>query len=104
MTAYEGTTVVASFVVSTGTIYHPTVLGQFRIWTSLRYDDMAGPGYYLPSVPFVMYFYQGYGLHGTYWHDNFGTRMSHGCVNLRISDAEWMFEFASVGTLVNVHP
>ena len=43
---------------------------------------MSGPGYYLPGVPYVMYFYQGYGLHGTYWHDNFGQPMSHGCVNL----------------------
>jgi len=64
----------------------------------------AGPGYYLPSVPFTMYFYQGYAIHGTYWHDNFGTRMSHGCVNLQTHDAEWLFEFASVGTIVNVHP
>lgn len=102
--AYEGSTVVATFVVSTGTQYHPTVLGQFRIWTKLRWDDMAGPGYYLPSVPFTMYFYQGYAIHGTYWHDNFGTRMSHGCVNLQTHDAEWLFEFASVGTIVNVHP
>jgi hypothetical protein len=74
------------------------------IWIKLRATDMAGPGYYLPGVPFTMYFYKGYALHGTYWHDNFGTPMSHGCVNLRTSDAEWLFEFASVGTLVNVHP
>ena len=104
VTAYEGATPVASFVVSTGTAAHPTVEGQFRIWIKLRATDMSGPGYYLPDVPYTMYFYQGYALHGTYWHDNFGTPMSHGCVNLRISDSEWLFEFASVGTLVNVHP
>ena len=65
---------------------------------------MTGPGYYLPGVPYTMYFYKGYALHGTYWHDNFGTPMSHGCVNLETNDAEWLYEFASVGTLVNVHP
>lgn len=43
---------------------------------------MTGPGYDLPNVPYTMYFYQGYGLHGTYWHNNFGTPMSHGCVNM----------------------
>jgi lipoprotein-anchoring transpeptidase ErfK/SrfK len=104
VTAYEGTKAVRTFIVSTGTTSHPTVTGQFRIWIKLRYDDMAGPGYYLPGVPYTMYFYKGYALHGTYWHDNFGTPMSHGCVNLQISDAEWLFNFASVGTIVNVHP
>jgi lipoprotein-anchoring transpeptidase ErfK/SrfK len=50
-----------------------------------------------------MYFYDGYGIHGTYWHNNFGTPMSHGCVNLTIEDSAWMFDFASVGTVVFVH-
>jgi len=59
--------------------------------------------YYLPDVPYTMYFYDGYGIHGTYWHDNFGTPMSHGCVNMRTSEAAWLFDFADVGTLVNVH-
>jgi lipoprotein-anchoring transpeptidase ErfK/SrfK len=104
LTAYEGLKPVKSFVVSTGTAYHPTVAGLFRIWTKLKWDDMAGPGYYLPDVPYTMYFYKGYAIHGTYWHSNFGTPMSHGCVNLRTEDAAWLFEFASVGTLVNVHP
>jgi LysM repeat protein len=103
LTAYEGSTPVYSAVVSTGRANTPTVVGQFRIWTKLRYDDMAGPGYYLRDVPYVMYFYRGYGLHGTYWHDNFGTPMSHGCVNLRNSDAAWLFNWASVGTLVVTH-
>jgi len=104
VTAYEGAEAVKTFIVSTGTARHPTVTGQFRIWTKLRATDMSGPGYYLPDVPFTMYFYKGYGLHGTYWHNNFGQPMSHGCVNLRIPDSEWLFGFASVGTLVNVHP
>ena len=101
--AYEGTTRVKSFLVSTGTWLHPTVTGQFHVYVKYRYADMAGPGYYLPDVPYVMYFYQGYGLHGTYWHHNFGTPMSHGCVNLSTPDAGWLFNWASVGTLVNVH-
>lgn len=101
--AYVGDTVVNSFLVSTGTYLHPTVTGQFRIWIKLRYTNMSGPGYYLPNVPYTMYFYEGYGLHGTYWHSNFGTPMSHGCVNMRTEDAGWVYERASVGTLVNVH-
>jgi lipoprotein-anchoring transpeptidase ErfK/SrfK len=101
--AYDGDHVVRSFLVSTGTWQHPTVTGQFHIYVKYRYADMKGPGYYLPDVPYVMYFYDGYGLHGTYWHNNFGTPMSHGCVNFSIPDAGWLFNFASVGTLVNVH-
>lgn len=104
VTAFDGDTPVRSFIVSTGTSAHPTVTGQFRVYIKLRSTPMAGPGYYLPGVPYTMYFYKGYALHGTYWHDNFGTPMSHGCVNLRTSDAEWLYNFASVGTLVNVHP
>jgi lipoprotein-anchoring transpeptidase ErfK/SrfK len=101
--AYEGQVAVNTFIVSTGVWQYPTVTGQFHIYVKYEAADMAGPGYYLPSVPYVMYFYQSYGLHGTYWHNNFGTPMSHGCVNLRTDDAAWLFQWASVGTPVNVH-
>ncbi len=101
--AYEGDQRINSFLVSTGTWEHPTVTGQFRIYVKYQAADMSGPGYYLPGVPYVMYFYKGYGLHGTYWHNNFGTPMSHGCVNLRTDEANWLFNWASLGTLVNVH-
>jgi len=101
--AYDGDTVVNSFIVSTGTWQTPTVTGQYHIWIKLVSTPMSGPGYYLPGVPYTMYFYKGYALHGTYWHNNFGTPMSHGCVNLSIPDAEWLYNFSSVGTLVNVH-
>jgi lipoprotein-anchoring transpeptidase ErfK/SrfK len=103
VTAYEGNTPVRTFIVSTGVAAHPTVLGRYHIYVKLRYDLMVGPGYYLPNVPFVMYFYEGYSLHGTYWHHNFGTPMSHGCVNMYTPDAEWLYNWASVGTLVNIH-
>ncbi|MEN6409151.1 MAG: L,D-transpeptidase [Anaerolineaceae bacterium] len=101
--AYVGKDQVNAFLVSTGTYLHPTVTGQYHIYVKYTYADMSGPGYYLPAVPYVMYFYDGYGLHGTYWHSNFGTPMSHGCINLRTDEAGWLFNWASVGTLVNIH-
>ena len=101
--AYEGDTVVNSFVVSTGTWLTPTVTGRHKIYVKVRMQDMSGPGYYLHDVPWVMFFSGDYGLHGTYWHNNFGTPMSRGCVNLTIDDAAWLFNWASVGTVVNVH-
>ena len=103
VTAYEGQSPVYTTLASTGLPNTPTVEGQFCIWIKLRYDDMSGPGYYLEDVPYVMYFYQGYGFHGVWWHANFGNPMSHGCVNLPTETAEWLFNWADVGTLVNVH-
>lgn len=100
--AYEDGRVVRTVLASTGLPATPTVQGEFKIYTKLEAQTMSGPGYYLPGVPYVMYFYQGYGLHGTYWHENFGHPMSHGCVNLPTPDAKWFYEWAEVGTPVEV--
>jgi lipoprotein-anchoring transpeptidase ErfK/SrfK len=94
LTAYEGSTPMLQVSVSTGLPRTPTVVGEFRIYWKLLATDMAGPNYYLPNVPYTMYFYRSYALHGTYWHNNFGQPMSHGCVNLRTEEAEWLFSWA----------
>ncbi|MBI5563661.1 MAG: L,D-transpeptidase family protein [Chloroflexi bacterium] len=103
LVAYEGDTAVYWVTVSTGLPATPTVLGQYRTYFKYEAQTMFGPGYYLPDVPYVMYFYLGYAIHGTYWHNNFGQPMSHGCVNTPTPDAKWLFDWAPVGTLVNVH-
>ncbi len=100
--AYQDGKLLRSFVVSTGLPRTPTVQGQFKIYVKYRSQTMSGPGYYLPNVPYVMYFYQGYGLHGTYWHSNFGRPMSRGCVNMYTPDAQWLYNWAEVGTPVHV--
>lgn len=99
---------VASFLVSTGK-WAPTPTGEWRIWTKLRYVRMTGGSqalgtyYDLPNVPFTMFFYQGFGIHGTYWHNNFGHPMSHGCVNMKTAEAEYVYNWASVGTRVKIY-
>ena len=103
LTAYEADTPVHTTLVSTGLPNTPTPLGEFRIWIKFRFDDMAGSDYYIEDVPYVMYFHEGYGLHGVTWHGNFGHPMSHGCVNLPTEQAEWLFGWAEVGTLVVIH-
>ncbi|MCL4354260.1 L,D-transpeptidase [Patescibacteria group bacterium] len=96
--AYDGNALVYNFPVSTGKSATPTPTGGFWPWIKLRFDRMIGPGYDLPNVPYVIYFYNanfpqssGYSLHGTYWHNNFGYPMSHGCVNLSIPDAAKLY-------------
>jgi len=104
----EGERTVGDFLVSTGK-WAPTPTGEWRIWTKLRYTRMKGGSkalgtfYDLPNVPYTMYYYQGYGIHGAYWHNNFGQPMSHGCVNMRPEEAGIVFNWASVGTRVVVH-
>jgi LysM repeat protein len=102
LTAYVGNTAVRSTLVSTGLPRTPTPTGRFSIYAKYVADDMAGPGYYLPDVPYTMYFYRGYAIHGTYWHSNFGHPMSHGCINLPTSEAKWLFYWASAGTIINI--
>jgi lipoprotein-anchoring transpeptidase ErfK/SrfK len=108
ITAYEGSKPVKTAVVSTGRAGHETVVGQYHIYWKLPARDMRGgtPGidyYFLPKVPWTMFWYQGYAIHGTYWHDNFGHPMSHGCVNLTIDEAKWFYDWAPLGTLVVSH-
>ena len=100
--AYQDGQVVHSSLASTGIARYPTPVGQYHIYTKYISTLMRGPGYYLPNVPYTMYFYGSYGLHGTYWHKNFGHPMSHGCVNLPTEEARWFYEWAPVGTLVTV--
>ncbi len=103
LTAYQGQTPVFTALISSGVPAHPTVVGTFAIQTKLVSTTMSGPGYWLPNVPYTMYFYAGYAIHGTYWHNNFGHPMSHGCVNVSTPNAAWLFGWASVGTPVVIH-
>ncbi len=100
--AYEDGIMLYSALASMGTAATPTVIGDFTVQREVRSQTMSGPGYWLPNVEWVLYFFRGYAIHGTYWHNNFGNPMSHGCVNLPNTDAQWIYEFATVGTPVKV--
>lgn len=104
LTAYENGLPIFQSMVSTGLSGTPTPVGTFAVNYKLASQRMTGPGYDLPGVPWVMYFTnRGHAIHGTYWHNNFGSPMSHGCVNLPTSNAQWLYGFAGVGTPVVVH-
>jgi lipoprotein-anchoring transpeptidase ErfK/SrfK len=107
--AYRGDRVVLSSYVSTGRAGFDTPLGSYAVLTKLPSQTMegviGGEYYNVPDVPSVMYFTNwGHALHGTYWHANFGTPMSHGCVNLPLDVAAWLYEWTPVGTPVHVVP
>ena len=104
--AWEGNNLFLESLVSTGLPWWPTPQGEFRIWTKLRVTRMEGGSgkyyYNLPNVPYVMFFendsvpgWRGFGLHGTYWHNDFGTVRSHGCVNLPTPVAEKLYYWSS---------
>lgn len=101
--AWQGANQVYAVVISTGKGATPTRAGTFTIQTKLRTDRMRGPGYDVPDVPFTMYYHGGYAIHGAYWHQRFGTPVSHGCVNVAVNHAKWLFNWASVGTPVVIH-
>jgi hypothetical protein len=97
--AYEGETPVFSTLVASGLKQWPTNEGLFHVY--LRYDRTPMSGayqqpdfYFLQEVPWTQYFDGDIALHGTYWHDGFGYRQSHGCVNMSIIDAKWVYDWA----------
>jgi len=111
--AYEGDTKIYDFLVSTGK-WGRTPTGTFEIWIKLRYTTMSGGNkdwgtyYYLPNVPYTMFFYnaqipkwRGYGIHGTYWHSNFGHPMSHGCINMKTEEVEQLYYWANPPSIKN---
>ena len=99
LVAYQGAMPIRAFLISSGLPGTPTVTGTFNVRMKVRSQLMAGgePGmnnsYYLPNVEWVQYFYEDYGLHGTYWHNDFGRPKSHGCVNMTNADAKWLWDW-----------
>ena len=107
--AYQGDQVLWQGYISTGLAKFATPTGSFRILSKLESQTMegviGGEYYNVPNVPDVMYFTdRGHALHGTYWHNNFGTPMSHGCVNLPVDVADWMYKWAPMGMRVEITP
>jgi lipoprotein-anchoring transpeptidase ErfK/SrfK len=99
LTAWEGNDIYLQYPISSG-LYDPTPPGTYSIYWKIRYIRMKGGDktkrdfYDLPNVPDTMFFYQGFGIHGAYWHHNFGHPMSHGCVNEPLDKAHQLFEWA----------
>lgn len=107
--AYQGDQVLWQGYVSTGTAKFATPPGSYHVLSKLESQTMegvlGGEYYNVPDVPDVLYFTDyGHAIHGTYWHNNFGTPMSHGCVNLPMDVADWMYQWSQVGMRVEITP
>jgi len=100
--AWEGNTPVYAVIVSTGKAATPTLTGVFAVQHKFRTKRMQGSDYDVPNVPFTMFYDGNYAIHGAYWHNRFGTPVSHGCVNVAVNHAKWLYKWAGVGTPVVV--
>ena len=107
LVCYEGDPVFST-LVSSGRSPFNTPAGNFSVYAKDVVTDMSGFGgtseeYYVPNVPYVLWFNGNYSIHGAYWHNDFGNVRSHGCVNIPVDAGAWIYEWAPVGTPVNVH-
>lgn len=103
LTAYQGDEVVFRTSVSTGKPGWRTLPGTFKVQRKYDQTRMTGPDYDTPDVPWTMYYDGAFAIHGAYWHNNFGTPVSHGCVNLRVEEAKALYQWASEGDTVIVN-
>lgn len=99
---------VFSTLVSSGRPPFNTPAGNFAVYWKDPSVDMSGFGgtseyYYVPNVPYVLWFNGNYSIHGAYWHNDFGNVRSHGCVNVPVDSALWIYQWAPIGTPVHVH-
>ena len=109
VTAYEGATVVHGPVsIVDGGAATPTVTGTYKVYLQYESQTMRGlepngKEYVAENVPWVSYFYQGYAFHGAGWRSSFGYSDSHGCVNMPISEAQWIYNWVDTNTVVQSH-
>ena len=99
LTAYEGETAVYATLISSGKDHKEskTHAGLYQVEHKMSYSDMHGEPddpYDVDRVPYTLYFNKNEALHGAYWHDRFGWPASHGCINLALADARWLFDWA----------
>jgi lipoprotein-anchoring transpeptidase ErfK/SrfK len=98
--AYEGDQIVHQTDVSTGLPSSPTPFGNFFVRDKRHGQrmsgNMSGGGYNLAGIPFISYITKSWvAMHGAYWHNNYGRRMSNGCINMRPADALWVFRWTT---------
>jgi hypothetical protein len=106
---WDGNKKIKTYVVSTGKNVTPTITGTYKIYMKRDHHDMKGydpikeKDYVQPDVRYISYFEGAYAYHAAYWHNAFGTQVSHGCINMRTPEAKFLYEWAPVGTTCIIH-
>lgn len=106
MTVFKDNEVVKTFTISSGEPGRDTPTGSFEItvkYASKVYGCGSSHDYCYPDTPWNMRYSGPYLIHTAYWHDDFGTPVSHGCINMKESEAKWLYDWAPVGTAVEIH-
>jgi lipoprotein-anchoring transpeptidase ErfK/SrfK len=107
LAVYDNYQLVFATVIASGLEPFYTRPGLFQIYMKKETETMRNSDltdyYYLDNVPWTMYFDKARALHGAYWRTRFGYPQSHGCVNLSVGDAHWLFNWAVEGDWVYVH-
>ncbi|KKQ89317.1 MAG: ErfK/YbiS/YcfS/YnhG family protein, partial [Berkelbacteria bacterium GW2011_GWA2_38_9] len=94
--------VVNTFLISSGLPGMETPRGDFTLGRRVYSKLYSGPGFYLPNTLYNMNITGPYWLHGAYWHNSFGRKKSHGCVNVHYTNAAWLWDWTSNGTPISI--
>lgn len=106
LTVFDEGRMIFATLVSTGRERGWTGPGTYTIYHTTEKHGLLSPdpatigNYYLEDVPWILYYQGSWALHGAYWHDAFGRPNSHGCVNLSLADAHWLYTWAQPGDWV----
>ena len=100
---HKGDKLAAGFRISSGKRGTETNPGLFKVYSKYSKYTMSGVDYYTENIPWVMFYHGEFSIHGAFWHDNFGTPMSHGCVNMTVNDAEWVYNNIDKWSYVYIH-
>jgi hypothetical protein len=107
VTLMDGATMGTTYLISSGAPQYPTPTGTFHVYSRGTSQVISGcvdgDCYYYEGVRWVQWFYRDYGFHTAYWHNDFGTPVSHGCVNLREEDAKAVYDWLAIGSAVFIH-
>ena len=109
LAVYDNSKMIFATLISSGQAPFYTRPGTFKIYKKIEHEYMTGAFeanrsdyYYLEQVPYIMYFDDARALHGAYWNSYYGYPLSHGCVNLSVADAHWLYDWANEGDVVYV--
>ena len=100
---HNGNNLIAGFRVSTGKSGTETTSGLYKIYGMYSSYTMIGADYYTENIPWVIFYHGEFAIHSADWHNDFGTPVSHGCINMTVDDAKWIYDNMEKWDYVHIH-